>query len=145
PSLLHFRGVTLDELSNVSHEVGMPRSRTRRPLRGKDSEIMVVKQVGGMSNVEIAERYGVTEGAIRYRLKRLAAGATDRRTERMSGVYRYEGIISTWVSESSGQRRRPAITLLHGRLVSHHGFTLSYKVDPIHETGIHEKRPRHPG
>lgn len=105
----------------------MPRSNRRhRPLTGQDRTIMVLKQAGRMSNVAIAERLGVTEGAIRYRLKRMRAKAVDKRTQRPSRVSEYEGVIGSWVEDYAGRSHRPAIKALYERLVEHHGFPLSY-------------------
>jgi hypothetical protein len=47
----------------------------------------------GISNVDLAENLGVTEGAIRYQLKGRAEGRTDRRQFKPSRLDRLQGII----------------------------------------------------
>jgi len=100
--------------------------RSHRPLKAKDNEILVLKQVGSLSNMEIARRYGVTEGAIRYRLKRKAECRGDGRKSKPSQLDRYRGIITGWVNDQSGRRHRETIKLLDGVLRRHHGYLGSY-------------------
>lgn len=100
--------------------------RSQRPLRGKDSEIVVLKQVGAMSNSEIARKLGVTEGAIRHRLKRAAQGHRDGRREKPSRLERFRETISGWVDDQGGRRHRETIKLLYAMLHVHHGYRGSY-------------------
>jgi transposase len=100
--------------------------RSHRPLTEKDNEIVVLKQVGKLSNVEIARRYGVTEGAIRYRLKRRSAGKGDGRRSRPSQLDRYRGVITGWLADQRGRRHRETIKLLYDMLGIHHGYGGSY-------------------
>lgn len=103
----------------------MPR-RSQRPLEEKDSEIVVLRQVGGMSNAEIGRRYGVTEGAIRYHSKREALGVEDGRKSKPSQLDGYRGVIACWVEDQAGRRHRSTIRLLCDRLRIHHGYGGSY-------------------
>ena len=100
--------------------------RSHRPLKEKDNEIWVLEQMGKLSNMEIARRYGVTEGAIRYRLKRKSAGREDGRKSRPSQLDRCRGIITGWIDDQSGRRHRETIKLLDGVLRRHHGYLGSY-------------------
>lgn len=100
--------------------------RSQRPLIGKDSEIVVLKQVGELSNSEIALKLGVTEGAVRYRLKRRAHGWEDGRKQRASILDRCRGVIAGWIDDQRGKRHRETMKLLYGVLRTHHGYRGSY-------------------
>lgn len=100
--------------------------RSQRPLRGKDNEIVVLKQVGEMSNSEIARKFGVTEGAIRYQLKKIAEGREDGRKRRSSQLDRYKEIIAGWIDDQRGKLHRETIKLLYSILCIHHKYKGSY-------------------
>ena len=51
--------------------------------------LMAFKSIG-LSNRELARRLGVSEGTIRYRMKKLAEKKADGRKTRHSAVCRYE-------------------------------------------------------
>jgi transposase len=97
----------------------------RRLSRAEVGVVMTLKELG-QTNVAIARTLGVSEGAIRYRLKREACGRDDGRSHRSSAVARYAEIIDWWVAENGTNRHRPTLKLLYERLVEHHGYELSY-------------------
>ena len=100
----------------------MPRSR----LSPDDVDfIMKLKEVK-YSNCEIAGKLGVTEGAVRYRIKRRRSGAVDGRTRRPSMLDRYRDVIDCWRSDYEGERRRPTLKTLCEWLRQRHGYQGSY-------------------
>jgi transposase len=100
--------------------------RSQRPLTEKDNEIMVLKQVGKMSNSEIARKMGVTEGTIRYRLKVIAEGEGDKRKTRKSKLEEFREIIAGWIDDQKDKKRRQAIKVLDKVLRTHHKYKGSY-------------------
>jgi len=59
--------------------------------------IMVMKKFK-TSNCDIAKKLGVTEGAVRYRIKRRESGKKDGRKCRRSCLDRYRAIITHWIA-----------------------------------------------
>jgi len=78
------------------------------------------------SNCEIARRLGVTEGAIRYRVKRRLAGQRDGRECKPSALDGYRGVIAGWIEDYKHSRRRPTLKALCDTLRRHHGYDHSY-------------------
>lgn len=79
------------------------------------------------SNCEIARLTGLSEGTIRYRLKRM--GKPDLRKERPSELDRFNGLILDWThstDESSGLKRRPSFKLLFFHLRDSYQYRGSY-------------------
>jgi len=100
----------------------MPRSR----LSPDDVDfIMKMKEVK-YSNCEISRKLGVSEGAIRYRIKRRESGAIDGRTSRSSMLDRYRDVIDRWRRDYEGERRRPTLKTLCEWLRQRHGYQGSY-------------------
>jgi transposase len=99
--------------------------RGPRPLHGQREWIMSVKGLG-ISNVELADKLGVTEGAVRYQLKCQAEGRLDRRKFKPSRLDPLKGIIALWVEEQKDRRHRQTIKILDEALRRHHGYAGSY-------------------
>jgi len=78
------------------------------------------------SNCEIARKLGVTEGTIRYRVKRHVSGKTDGRTQRASELDRYSSIIRQWEEEYRDEFHRPAMKALYEQLGKDYGYRGSY-------------------
>jgi transposase len=79
----------------------------------------------GVSQRAIARQLGVHENAVRYRLRRLAAGARDRRADKVSSVAPLAAAVAHWVdSAAPGGVNGLA---LYEWLVAEHGFSGSYK------------------
>jgi len=87
--------------------------------------IMHMKKVE-YTNVEIARKLGVTEGAIRYRIKRGKLSEKDGRGNKPSCVDQYRKVIDIWVRNYEGSRHRPTLKTLHETLRAFHGYTRSY-------------------
>jgi transposase len=79
-----------------------------------------------MSNVDIARTLGITEGAVRYRLKQAASPTPDGRARRLSQVAPYRSIVADWVAEYHKARHRPTLRTLYETLRDFHGFSGSY-------------------
>jgi len=99
--------------------------RRRRPLHGQREWIMSIKGLG-ITNVALAEKLGVTEGAIRYQLKCQAEGRVDRRKDKRSQLDALEAIIALWVEEQRDRRHRQTIKILEEALRRHHRYAGSY-------------------
>ena len=79
----------------------------------------------GVSQRAIARQLGVYENAVRYRLKRLAAGAHDRRADKVSSVAPLAAAVAHWMdSVAAGGVSGLA---LYEWLVAEHGYAGSYK------------------
>lgn len=81
--------------------------------------IRVLKERGS-SVSSIARTMAVTEGAVRYHLRRQAAGAVDGRSEKPRKAARWHEAITTWLASRSGD----AISLaaLYAWLVEEQGY-----------------------
>ena len=97
-----------------------------RRLGSREVELMTALHELGQSNVAVARLLGVTEGAVRYRRKRAAAGQADGRRERASAVAAWRGAIEGWIETCAESRHRPALKALHGLLREYHGYDRSY-------------------
>ena len=87
--------------------------------------IIMMKKVK-YSNCEIARILGVTEGAIRYRIRRRESGAEDGRKNKSSAVDRYKALIEMWIEDYKNERHCPTLKALYDMLVKHHGYKNSY-------------------
>jgi transposase len=95
-------------------------------LSHADTDFVMKLNSVGYSNSEIARKLGVTEGAIRYRIKRRAAGIPDGRTSKPSTLDAFREWIGAWIEDYQESRRRPTLRLLEQMLREHHGYGRSY-------------------
>lgn len=79
----------------------------------------------GVSQRAIARQLGVHENAVRYRLKRLATQARDRRADQVSSVASHAEAVAHWMA-SVGAVGMNGLALYEW-LVAEHGFAGSYK------------------
>lgn len=83
------------------------------------------------SQSETARILGVSEGAVRYHLRRAREGATDgrRKRSRIEQLDLAKAVAQWWQGqvEVLGQQRPPSIQLLHEFLRAEHGYEGSYK------------------
>jgi transposase len=100
----------------------MPQTR----LTPADADFIMKLDEVGYSNSEIARKLGVTEGAVRYRLKRQASGEPDGRTSKPSNLDAFREWIGAWIGDYEESRRRPTLRLLEQMLREHHGYGRSY-------------------
>ena len=77
---------------------------------------------------EIARTLGVSEGTVRYHLRRQAAGATDGRVgAQVRKADAWSGVIEAWWNAMSAGDRPPNAGELHDLLVAEHGYTGGYQ------------------
>jgi len=100
----------------------MPQTR----LTPADADFIMKLDEVGYSNSEIARKLGVTEGAIRYRIKRQVSGEPDGRMSKPSNLDLFREWIGAWIADYEESRRRPTLRLLEQSLRQHHGYRRSY-------------------
>jgi len=103
----------------------MPFKQETRLSQPQIDFIMNMKNVK-YSKLEIARKLGVTEGAVRYQIKRQASGLSDGRKIKDSMLDRYEEILFYWTSEYEGEEGRPSLKILYENLRKYHGYAGSY-------------------
>ena len=90
-----------------------------------------VLQQRGQSQSQTARILGVSEGAVRYHLRRARDGATDRRqkSSRIEQRGLAEVVAHWWQAQAEvlGQPRPPSVQLLHEFLRAEYGYDGSYK------------------
>jgi transposase len=94
----------------------------------RQEQIVIMDQViqqGGLSGRAAAHALGVTEGALRYRRKRLASGAVDGRTQQPTALVGYEAAVDTLVTALADGEAVSA-RLVYEALVAQHGYRGSY-------------------
>jgi transposase len=101
-----------------------------RRLRGEEIVTIEVLAEKGQNHCEIARTLGVTEGAVRYHLRRRAEGATDGRKDKPFKAEELAGVIEHWVQthEASGGSERPVnVRELFDYLVAEYGYEGHYR------------------
>lgn len=79
----------------------------------------------GVPNTRVAAQLDVTEGAVRYHLRRMAAGATDGRARQRPRAEALHGAIAHWLE--THRDRGLNLAALHAHLAEEHGFTGSVR------------------
>jgi len=100
----------------------MPKSRLSPD---EDDFIMKMRELE-YSNYEIAAKLGVSEGTIRYRMKRQQSGRGDGRKQKASALDRFRAVISQWIKDYEESRHRPTLETLCYWLRRDHGYERSY-------------------
>lgn len=100
----------------------MPQKR----LQSDDVDFIMKMKKVKYSNCEIARKLGVTEGAIRYRLKRSALAVADKRSQKPSALNNYDAIIRSWIEDYADEKKRPTLKLLYGWLKEVYNYRNSY-------------------
>jgi transposase len=80
----------------------------------------------GWSRCQVARALGVTEGAVRYHLRRRAAGARDGRADQPHVAQAWQPAIEGWL-ESRGADAPLNLAALHAWLVEEHGYAGSVR------------------
>jgi transposase len=96
------------------------------PVRLRAEEVVTIRVLAekGTSHCQIARTLGVSEGTVRYHLRRVGAEDGRRRQPR-----RAEGlaeVIRSWVDGRQGERRPANVRELHEHLVVEYGYAGSY-------------------
>ena len=90
-----------------------------------------VLQERGQSQRQVAQILGVSEGAVRYHLRRAREGAADGRQKlsRIEQLGLSEAVAYWWQAqvETLGKQRPPSVQLLHEFLRAEYGYDGSYK------------------
>jgi transposase len=81
----------------------------------------------GKNHCEIARTLGVSEGTVRYHLRRQAEGARDGRADKRFKAEVLAGLIEAWMEEHDGRKRPPNVKQLYEHLVYEWGFEGSYR------------------
>lgn len=81
----------------------------------------------GQNHCEIARVVGVTEGTVRYHLRRVAEGAEDGRLAKPFKAESMGAVIAAWHAERRGRRRPVNVQALYEHLVAEYGYEGSYR------------------
>ena len=97
------------------------------PYRLSREEIVAIQVLAekGMRKTEIARRLGVTEGNVRYHIRR--RGAVDGRKNKRFLAEGWARVIDLWVEAHEDQPRPVNVLDLFEHLVGEHGYPGSYK------------------
>jgi len=109
-------------------------------------EIMGLKAVAkknksNVSNSEIARLFEVTEGTVRYHLKREKEGTIDKRKNKPMKAGPYIYIIEQWIEDSKRDNPPPSIEELYDYLIEEYDYKGSYR-SVLHFVRKHYPLPR---
>ena len=97
-----------------------------RRLSIHNTEFIVNLKKLGISNTEIANKMGISEGTVRYRIKRFESGAIDLRKNKQSTLDAYHHFIAGWIEEYKQLTHRPTLKALYELIRDYHHFSGSY-------------------
>ncbi len=112
--------------------MGTAREEAALAKFGKDQIVTIhVLREKGESNSQIARRLEVSEGAVRYHLRRAQSGASDGRKKQglIEQLQLEEAVLQWWLTQESelAESRPPSVRVLHAYLQEEHGYAGSYK------------------
>jgi transposase len=96
-------------------------------LTAEDVVTIQVLSKKGVASRAVARQLGVTEGAVRYRLRRQASGATDGRGPKVFAAASLTEVVDAFCAATSDGERPPNVKALYEHLVAEHGYAASYK------------------
>jgi len=113
------------------------------PLRLTKEEVVTMRVLTekGQNHCEIARTLGVTEGTVRYHLRRAAEGAVDGRGQRSFQAESMSAVIAAWHGERQGEKRPVNVQELHEHLVAEYGYPGTYR-SVLRYVRAHYPRPR---
>ena len=78
------------------------------PMRLSEEEVVTIRVLAekGQNHCQIARTVGVTEGAVRYHLRRAAEGAVDGRSQRRFEAESMAAVIAAWHEERKDEDGR---------------------------------------
>lgn len=99
---------------------------------GRDEIVTIrVLQGQGESMRQVARRFGVSEGAVRYHVRREKEGASDGRKKTfLIEQHELEQVVAQWWADQVAclpRGRPPNVVILHERLANDHEYPGSYK------------------
>ena len=112
-----------------------------RSLSGEEVVAMKVLRENGMPKRAVARQLGVDEKAVRYRLERLAEGASDGRKGKPALADVLAREIEEWVEAHKDKERPINVKELFEDLVATHAYQGSYK-SVLRFLRKHYARPR---
>ena len=96
-------------------------------LRREEIVTIAVLAEKGQNHCEIARAVGVTEGTVRYHLRRKAEGAEDGRSKRAYKAEALAGVIEHWYADREERRRPVNVEELWEHLAAEYGYGGSYR------------------
>jgi transposase len=96
-------------------------------LRREEVVTLRVLAEKGKTKTEIGRTLGVTEGTVRYHLRRAEQGATDGRKDRPHKAEQVAGVIEAWYEMNKNEPRPINVKELWEHLVHEHDYEGSYK------------------
>ena len=99
------------------------------PVRLSQEEVVTIRVLDekGKNHCEIARTLGVTEGTVRYHLRRAAGASRDGRQEKSFKAETRAGVIREWMEARQGRRRPVNVRELYEHLVYEWGYEESYR------------------
>jgi len=99
------------------------------PVRLRREEIVTIQVLAekGQNHCEVARTLGVTEGTVRYHLRRAAESAEDGRGNKSFRAEEFGELIGAWFAEREGDTRPVNVLELHEHLVEEHSYPGSYQ------------------
>jgi len=95
----------------------------------------------GQNHCEIARTLGVTEGTVRYHLRRAVSGAKDGRRDRPYEAESVAAVIAAWHADRKDHDRPVNVRELYEHLVTEYGYASSYR-SVLRYVRSHYPRPR---
>jgi transposase len=113
------------------------------PRRLRKEEVVTVQVLAekGQNHCEIGRVLGVTEGTVRYHLRRASAGAKDRRKERAFKAESLSEVIAAWYTAHAERERPVNVSELFEHLVAEYDYAGSYP-SVVRFVRAHYPRPR---
>jgi len=92
-------------------------------------EVVTIKVLAekGQANTAIAETLGVSEGTVRYHLRRAVEGAVDGRGDKDLVASSHAAVIEAWLEQPRRAGRPANLKELFEHLVEEHGYAHTYK------------------
>jgi transposase len=113
------------------------------PRRLRKEEVVTVQVLAekGQNHCEIGRVLGVTEGTVRYHLRRAAAGVEDGRKQRVFKAGRLGEVIAAWFAAHAERARPVNVAELFEHLVAEYDYAGSYP-SVVRFVRAHYPRPR---
>ena len=106
-------------------------------------KIVTIKVLSGKgeNNCQVARLLGVSEGTVRYHLRRTASGSIDGRSNKPFQAETVAPVITAWFDEHRGDKRPVNVRDLYDHLLAEHGYPGSY-MSVVRYVRSHYPRPK---